>query len=65
MSDLKLNNVKPEDSGEYYCEAENKHGMKKSNIIQIDVKCEYNVLCKQKPLKNLMRNHYELQYFIY
>ncbi|XP_026137801.1 B-cell receptor CD22-like isoform X1 [Carassius auratus] len=38
MSDLKLNNVKPEDSGEYYCEAENKHGVKKSNIIQIDVK---------------------------
>ncbi|XP_026137798.1 B-cell receptor CD22-like isoform X4 [Carassius auratus] len=38
MSDLKLNNVKPEDSGEYYCEAENKHGTQESNIIQIDVK---------------------------
>ncbi|XP_059369943.1 B-cell receptor CD22-like [Carassius carassius] len=38
MSDLKLNNVKPKDSGEYYCEAENKHGAEESNIIKIDVK---------------------------
>ncbi|XP_059369942.1 B-cell receptor CD22-like [Carassius carassius] len=38
MSDLKLNNVKPEDSGEYYCEAKNKHGAEESNIITIDVK---------------------------
>ncbi|XP_058655738.1 B-cell receptor CD22 isoform X2 [Onychostoma macrolepis] len=38
MSDLKLIKVKPEDSGEYYCEAKNKHGAEKSNIITIDVK---------------------------
>lgn len=38
-SDLKLNNVKPADSGEYYCKAKNKHGVMKSNIIIIDVKC--------------------------
>ncbi|KAK7172120.1 hypothetical protein R3I93_004425 [Phoxinus phoxinus] len=37
-SDLKLNNVKPEDSGKYYCEAKNKHGPMKSNITIIDVK---------------------------
>ncbi|XP_016128356.1 B-cell receptor CD22 isoform X1 [Sinocyclocheilus grahami] len=38
MSDLTLINVKQEDSGEYYCEAKNKHGAKESNIIKIDVK---------------------------
>ncbi|XP_016120015.1 B-cell receptor CD22-like, partial [Sinocyclocheilus grahami] len=38
VSDLTLISVKPEDSGEYYCEAENKHGAKESNTIQIDVK---------------------------
>ncbi|CAM4555670.1 unnamed protein product [Leuciscus chuanchicus] len=38
MSDMKLNNVKPEDSGEYCCEAKNNHGSMKSNIITIDVK---------------------------
>ncbi|XP_026120031.1 B-cell receptor CD22-like [Carassius auratus] len=37
-SNLTLTSVKPEDSGEYYCEAENKHGAKKSNSIKIDVK---------------------------
>ncbi|XP_059390077.1 B-cell receptor CD22-like [Carassius carassius] len=36
-SDWTLVNVKPEDSGEYYCEAKNKHGAKKSNSIKIDV----------------------------
>uniref|UniRef100_A0A8C1XH82 B-cell receptor CD22 n=1 Tax=Cyprinus carpio TaxID=7962 RepID=A0A8C1XH82_CYPCA len=38
MSDSKLTNVKPEDSGEYYCEAKNKHGSNESNIIVINVK---------------------------
>uniref|UniRef100_A0A8C2IV36 B-cell receptor CD22 n=1 Tax=Cyprinus carpio TaxID=7962 RepID=A0A8C2IV36_CYPCA len=38
MSNLTLISVKPEDSGEYYCKAENKHGAKESNIIKIDVK---------------------------
>ncbi|XP_042610835.1 B-cell receptor CD22-like isoform X1 [Cyprinus carpio] len=38
MSNLTLISVKPEDSGEYYCEAKNKHGAKESNIIKIDVK---------------------------
>ncbi|XP_077063904.1 B-cell receptor CD22-like isoform X2 [Siphateles boraxobius] len=38
MSDFKLNNVKPEDSGEYYCGAKNKHGAMTSTIIIIDVK---------------------------
>ncbi|XP_077063573.1 B-cell receptor CD22-like [Siphateles boraxobius] len=38
MSDFKLNNVKPEDSGEYYCGAKNKHGAMTSNTIIIDVK---------------------------
>ncbi|XP_073674432.1 B-cell receptor CD22-like [Garra rufa] len=38
MSDLKLIYVKPEHSGEYYCEAKNKYGTEKSNIIKIDVK---------------------------
>ncbi|XP_048017631.1 B-cell receptor CD22 isoform X2 [Megalobrama amblycephala] len=37
-SDLELNDVKPEDRGNYYCEAKNKHGEMKSNIIRIDVK---------------------------
>ncbi|ROI15230.1 B-cell receptor CD22 [Anabarilius grahami] len=37
-SDLELNNVKPEDSGNYYCEAKNKYGEMESNIITIDVK---------------------------
>lgn len=47
ISDFKLNDVKPEDSGKYYCEAKNNHGEMKSNIITIDVKCEFYVLCKQ------------------
>lgn len=47
QSDLELNDVKPEDSGNYYCEAKNKHGAMESNIITIDVKCEFYVLCKQ------------------
>ncbi|XP_073674433.1 B-cell receptor CD22 [Garra rufa] len=38
MSDWKLTEVKTEDSGEYYCEAKNKYGTEKSNIIKIDVK---------------------------
>uniref|UniRef100_A0A8C2IX98 B-cell receptor CD22 n=1 Tax=Cyprinus carpio TaxID=7962 RepID=A0A8C2IX98_CYPCA len=38
MSNLTLISVKPEDSGEYYCKAENKHGANESNIIKIDVK---------------------------
>ncbi|XP_067221715.1 B-cell receptor CD22 isoform X2 [Chanodichthys erythropterus] len=38
QSDLELNDVKPEDSGNYYCEAKNNHGKIKSNIITIDVK---------------------------
>lgn len=50
-SDLKLNNVKPEDSGNYYCEAKNNHGEMKSNVITIDVKCEFYVLCKQMKQK--------------
>ncbi|XP_043115715.1 B-cell receptor CD22 isoform X2 [Puntigrus tetrazona] len=37
-SDWKLMNVKPEDSGKYYCEAKNKHGEDKSDVIAIDVK---------------------------
>lgn len=41
MSDLKLIHVKPEDSGEYYCEAKNKLGAEGSNIIRIDVKCTF------------------------
>ncbi len=41
MSELKLSNVKPEDSGEYYCEAKNKLGANESNIIIIDVKCKF------------------------
>uniref|UniRef100_A0A8C1XC95 Ig-like domain-containing protein n=1 Tax=Cyprinus carpio TaxID=7962 RepID=A0A8C1XC95_CYPCA len=32
MSDSKLTNVKPEDSGEYYCEAKNKHVQPLVNI---------------------------------
>uniref|UniRef100_A0A673LVW8 B-cell receptor CD22 n=1 Tax=Sinocyclocheilus rhinocerous TaxID=307959 RepID=A0A673LVW8_9TELE len=43
MSDLTLISVKPEDSGEYYCEAENKHGAKESNIIQIDKVSQCNL----------------------
>ncbi|XP_056330009.1 B-cell receptor CD22 [Danio aesculapii] len=38
MSNLFLTPVKPEDSGEYYCEAKNSHGVKKSNEISINVK---------------------------
>ncbi len=41
MSELKLINVKPEDSGKYYCEAKNKLGANESNIIIIDVKCKF------------------------
>ncbi|XP_056612039.1 B-cell receptor CD22 [Triplophysa dalaica] len=33
-----LYDVKPENSGEYFCEAENKHGKVKSNRISINVK---------------------------
>jgi len=54
-SDLKLNNVKPEDSGEYYCETKNKHGTMNSNIIIIDVKCEFYVLMPT-PINNLIFN---------
>nr|XP_055053172.1 B-cell receptor CD22-like isoform X2 [Misgurnus anguillicaudatus] len=38
LDEGRLVNVKPEDSGEYYCKAENKHGNVKSNTIYIDVK---------------------------
>ncbi|KAA0701804.1 Titin [Triplophysa tibetana] len=33
-----LYDVRPEDSGKYFCEAENKHGTVQSNIIPINVK---------------------------
>jgi len=59
-SDLKLNNVKPEDSGEYYCETKNKHGTMKSNMIIIDVKCEFYVLMPT-PINNLLKSLVILQ----
>ncbi|NP_001091715.1 uncharacterized protein isoform X1 [Danio rerio] len=38
ISDLDLRQMKPEDSGEYYCEAKNSLGVMKSNEISINVK---------------------------
>ncbi|XP_073719546.1 B-cell receptor CD22 [Misgurnus anguillicaudatus] len=38
LAEWRLLNVKPEDSGQYYCKAENKHGNVKSNTISINVK---------------------------
>ncbi|XP_065136631.1 B-cell receptor CD22-like [Paramisgurnus dabryanus] len=38
LAEWRLVNVKPEDSGEYYCKAENKYGNVESNTISINVK---------------------------
>ncbi|KAI7801205.1 B-cell receptor CD22 precursor, partial [Triplophysa rosa] len=38
LVEWRLHDVKPEDNGEYYCQAENKHGEVQSNIIRIIVK---------------------------
>ncbi|KAL1005689.1 hypothetical protein UPYG_G00062390 [Umbra pygmaea] len=37
-------NIRSEDSGEYYCEAENKCGRFNSSSVFVDVHCEYNLL---------------------
>ena len=40
--------VSPEDRGTYRCQAENKYGQLRSNLLFMDVKCELNIcpICK-------------------
>ena len=35
--------VRPEDRGTYRCQAENKYGQLRSNLLFMDVKCELNI----------------------
>nr|XP_024003412.1 B-cell receptor CD22-like [Salvelinus alpinus] len=36
-----ITNIKSEDSGEYYCEAENKYGRLNSSSVHVDVHCKF------------------------
>lgn len=59
-----IDRVDSSHSGEYYCEALNEHGLKKSSSVKLDIECKSHSYFRRYRIKQCMRgNPWTLDHF--